>query len=148
MTQASTAPCDAYPSLAFGRVEARPRLDLVLLGPVPSSEESTAKWVELVERYSELAQAWEQLGLDVPVDRVIDALVRRGLYVSILPTDVYHLGNFPGHVVANSETLELAFLVEVVDSFESFFEGSGTVGAMEVPHLDRAKMKGEYDSIQ
>ena len=69
---------------------------------------------------------------------VVDALVHRGLDVSIPLADLADLGDLPGHVVTDAETLELAFLVEIVDCLERHFVWRRAVRAVEVPHVDRA----------
>lgn len=51
--------------------------------------------VELVERDAELAEAWDELGLDLAVDGIVDALVRRGLDVPVRSADLHDLRDFP-----------------------------------------------------
>lgn len=74
----------------------------------------------------------------VPVDSVVDALVRRRLDPAVLPADLDHLGDLPGHVVADAEALELALLVELVHGPKGLLVRCGAVGAVQVPHLERA----------
>ena len=97
--------------------------------------------VELIKRDTELPQAWEQLRLDVAVDGVVYPLVRSGLDIPVRLADSDHLGDFPGHVVADAEPLELAFFVKFVHGLEGLFVRCCTVRTMEVPHLDGARYR-------
>ena len=152
-------------SLARVRVEAGACLALVLEGAVAACEEAPADYtsivqpsapscrcergqeirrtrVELVERDSELPQAWEQLRLNLALDRVVDALVNSRLHPAIGAADPNDLGDLPGHVVGDSKALELALLVELVDGAQGLFVGRGAVRAVEVPHVDGAASVG------
>ena len=51
--------------------------------------------VELVECDPELPQAREELRLDLPVDRVVDALVGRGVDAPVRLADADHFRDFP-----------------------------------------------------
>ena len=51
--------------------------------------------VELVEGDAEFAEAREELRLDLAVDGVVDALVRRRLDVPVRLADADNLGDFP-----------------------------------------------------
>ena len=104
----------------------------------PQAKASTLTRVELVERDAELAQAGKELGLDLPVDRVVDALVRRRLDVPVLAADVHDLRDLPCHVVRDTEPLELALLVQLAHRLERVREGRCAVRAVQVPHVDRA----------
>ena len=87
--------CRTHLALALARVEARARLGGVLHRAVTTGEEPAAERVELVERDPELAQAREQLRLDLAVDRVVDPLVRRRLDVPVRLADADDLGDLP-----------------------------------------------------
>ena len=83
--------------------------------------------VELVESDTELAEAGEELGFDLAMNRVVDTLVHSWLYPAIGAADPHDLGYLPGHVIGDPEALELALLVELVDGAEGLFVGRGAV---------------------
>ena len=72
------------------------------------------------------------------MDRVVDALVRRRLDVPVLAANGHHLGDLPRHEVRDPEPLELALLVQLVHGLERDRERRRAVGAVQVPHVDRA----------
>ena len=97
--------CDyrTHLALALARVEARAGLGGVLHRAIATGEEPAAERVELVERDPVLAQAREELRLDLAVDGVVDPLVRRRLDPPVRLADLAHLRDFPpSHIIHRS----------------------------------------------
>ena len=87
--------CKTHLALTLARVEARAGLGGVLHRAIATGEEPAAERVELVKRDPVLAQAREELRLDLAVDGVVDTLVRRRLNVPVRPADADDLCDLP-----------------------------------------------------
>ena len=101
-----------------------------------TQEETERTRVKLVERDPKLAQAREELRFNFPLDRIVNALVRRRLDVPILAADAHHLRDLPRHVVRDAEAPELALLVQLVDRLERHLERRRAVGAVQVEDVN------------
>ena len=58
---------------------------------------------------------------------VVNALVRGGLDPAVLVANPDDLGDFPAHVIGDTEPFELALLVERVDGRQRLLEGNGAI---------------------
>ena len=87
------------------------------------------------------------------MDRVIDALIDRGLNVTICSADTDYFGNFPAKrrqiswsryelkrdergVIADAKRFEVTFLVQIVDHLEGLFERNCAIRSVQVPKIE------------
>jgi hypothetical protein len=131
-------------------IESRPLLHFASLAILVklARQEPSDKGVEFVKADSELSQAREQLRFNVSMESIVNALIRRRFDPIVLIAQAPDVGNLPRLLIENSsvyshrafdldqnpylivrdaETLEFAFLVEIIDSLESYFVGSFTI---------------------
>lgn len=98
-------------------------------------------WVELVKSDPILPQAREEFWLDISMDSIVDALVRRRHDIPVDLANLADFGDLPGHEVADAKPLEFTLLMEIVHRLESDFVWCRTVGSMQIPHLYRTRCK-------
>jgi hypothetical protein len=123
-------------SLSNLGIEARPGLESLLITRVPTSQETTSQRLERIERNTIVAETREKLVFDAALKSMVDTLVNRRLDPAVLLADLADHSDFPGHVVADSKSLESALLVQLVDRSQSIFKRVGSVGPVEVEHVD------------
>ena len=78
-------------------------------------QEPASKWIEAVERDAIMMHARKQLRLNRTMPCVVQPLIHRRFDPPILLGDFANLRHLPSLIVADTKTLEVAFLIQLVD---------------------------------
>ncbi|KAI6750399.1 hypothetical protein HG530_014680 [Fusarium avenaceum] len=113
-------------------VEARHGLDGIVLGValVSPCELTAGEWAECIKCDAVVLEAWEKLHFDSSMNSVVHALVDCGTNPSLANTQFAHIRHFPCHVVAYTESVELALFVQLIASPKSFLKRCISIWAM------------------
>lgn len=128
-------PRPIIPRLLPLRIKPRPLLNALIPTlqhppPIPRRQVSSRQRIKRIQRDAVISQTRDQLRLNSAVERVIEALIYGWLDPSVARADLADLSDFPGGVVADSETREEAFVVEGVDFAEGGLEGCAALGGV------------------
>jgi hypothetical protein len=102
-------PFSVVRTLVLAWIETTSGFVLLDLAMITIGKVSAGQWVELVEGDAVVPQAGEELGLYGPVESIVDTLICHRFDPPVFIADLADLSDFPGCVVADTESFEVSF---------------------------------------